>query len=312
MPKKRTSWSNPFASGGITNFDNMRSGGDERFWSNRMSDLRKNMKPGTMFINKGKVWIATGMNSARSATPSEVKRANPQLAAQMASQGSLGPASGSPYQQATQAQQQAGVQMADPTDLIRDAMAEYRQGVRSARAANEKRYAQLLGGYGQLEKENLEDQKKTGVLAEHRIGEAVQRQLGGALQTAYETLGGAGASGIESLKRGYSRLKQHLLMENTERQAKARQNIRTRHREGKLGVMERRTDLGPNAGLYSQLLSTLGQGMGYGAGGPAGTGATAGAGTGTGVGQSTYQRIRATTRPGGKNIYQQRKRTFMV
>ena len=134
---------------------------------------------------------------------------------------------------------------------------QYQQAIDKANAANESRYQQILGGYDDLSK------RVTGELANAGNMERkdINRQYNSMGSDVYQRLvnrGFGNSSLLATMRMGTERERSDALARSYERAAQLRANADMQLSQAKMGVMERRTDMGPDP----QQLIALSQGLG--------------------------------------------------
>ena len=182
-----------------------------------------------------------------------------------------------------------------------DLLNQYNAAYAQARAANEARYAEILGGYTQMLSDALQTMEGMGAQEAKDIaadwGAKTQADL-----TDLTSRGFAGSTVMPSIKTGGERQKQDALARLRERLRQQRLSVQTGIQGQKLGFMERRTDTYPDMGMYASLAKGLGN-----AAGPAGPTPSYGGGSGGSWTNNTGFNVggqlpRATTTGGRFNV----------
>lgn len=162
---------------------------------------------------------------------------------------------------------QGGVRVIRPAGKYQGLAGMYQQALDKANAANESRYKQIMGGYDDLRDRVMGDLE--GVGAQERSD--INRQYRGMAANAYQTMvnrGFANSTIPHTMRYGIERERSAAMGRLNDRLSQQRANYDSRLTEGKMGVMERRTDQGPDINQLMALSQALGRG-GYGGGGGA-------------------------------------------
>ena len=152
---------------------------------------------------------------------------------------------------------QGGLRVIKPRSRYQGLSGEYQKALDKANAANEQRYQQILGGYDALHGRVMGDLANTGAMERKDI----TRQYNSMGSDVYQRLvnrGFGNSSLIGTMRMGVERERSDAMARSYERAAQARAAADAQISQGKMGVMERRTDLAPDP----QQLIALSQGMG--------------------------------------------------
>ncbi len=157
---------------------------------------------------------------------------------------------------------QGGLRIIKPRPKYQGLVGRYQQAIDKANAANESRYQQILGGYDELGK------RVTGELANAGNMERkdINRQYNSMGSDVYQRLvnrGFGNSSLLATMRMGTERERSDALARSYERAAQMRANADMQLSQAKMGVMERRTDMGPDPQQLIALSQRLGR-AGYG------------------------------------------------
>lgn len=161
------------------------------------------------------------------------------------------------YLNAAQRPLQGGVQIIKPKPKYQGLAGKYQQALDKANAANEQRYQQILGGYDALHGRVTGDLANVGAMERKDI----TRQYNSMGSDVYQKLvnrGFGNSSLLATMRMGTERERSDAMARSYERAAQMRANADMQISQGKMGVMERRTDMGPDP----QQMIALSQGMG--------------------------------------------------
>lgn len=140
---------------------------------------------------------------------------------------------------------------------------QYQQALDKANAANENRYNQILGGYDQLHSRVMGDLANVGAMEKKDIN----RQYNSMGSDVYQRLvnrGFGNSSLTGTMQMGVERERADALARSAERAAQLRANADMQLSTGKFGVMERRTDMGPDPNQLLEIARLQGQTRGIG------------------------------------------------
>jgi hypothetical protein len=146
----------------------------------------------------------------------------------------------------------------------------FQQAIDKANAANERRYQQILSGYNDLAKRT---QANVAGLGQAQLAD-INREYANAGANVYNTLvnRGFGNSSLPvTMQQGVMRGRAQEVGRLNEQLARLRAEYDMAITQGKLGAIERRSDIGPDYGQLVQLAQAMGRG-GYGSGGYGGYG----------------------------------------
>lgn len=152
---------------------------------------------------------------------------------------------------------QGGLRIIKPRPKYQGLAGQYQQAIDKANAANESRYQQILGGYDDLSKRVSGELANAGNMERKDIN----RQYNSMGSDVYQRLvnrGFGNSSLLATMRMGTERERSDALARSYERAAQLRANADIQLSQAKMGVMERRTDLGPDP----QQLIALSQGLG--------------------------------------------------
>ena len=206
---------------------------------------------------------------------------------------------------------QGGVQVLSGGGMGGGTLADqYQRAMDAANAANEARYQQILGGYDDLRSRVMGDMKNVGTQESKDI-DREYRNMGSDTYQRLVNRGFANSTIPATMQMGVTREKMASQARLESQLAQQRANYDTSISQGKMGVMERRTDQAPDYNQMLQLSQQLGQ-SGYGSGGPRMLGAPIGIPPqayqqaiaqqmawhlgGNGMGKMPYRPIRANQR----------------
>jgi hypothetical protein len=139
---------------------------------------------------------------------------------------------------------------------------KYQKAIDEANAKNEARYNQMLTGYDDLHKRVTGDLANTGAMERKDI----TRQYNSMGSDIYQRLvnRGFGNSSLHgTMRMGVERERSDAMARSYERAAQLRAQADMNITQGKMGVIERRTDIGPDPQQLLQLSQGLGR-SGYG------------------------------------------------
>lgn len=142
---------------------------------------------------------------------------------------------------------------------------QYRNMLNKANRANEQRYNQILGGYDALHGRVMGDIAQVGAQERADIDRSY-RNMGSDVYQRLVNRGFANSTIPATMRMGVERERLSARGRLASDLAQQRARYDTGITEGKLGVMERRTDLGPDYNQLIQLGQNLGR-AGYGQGG---------------------------------------------
>lgn len=142
---------------------------------------------------------------------------------------------------------------------------QYRRMLNRANRANEQRYNQILGGYDALHGRVMGDIAQVGAQERADIDRSY-RNMGSDVYQRLVNRGFANSTIPATMRMGVERERLSARGRLASDLAQQRARYDTGITEGKLGVMERRTDLGPDYNQLIQLSQGLGR-AGYGGGG---------------------------------------------
>lgn len=161
------------------------------------------------------------------------------------------------YLNALQRPLQGGLRVIKPRPKYQGLAGKYQQALDKANAANEQRYQQILGGYDALQGRVMGDLANVGDMERKDIN----RQYNSMGADTYQRLvnrGFGNSSLLATMRMGTERERSDAMARSYERAAQMRANADMQISQGKMGVMERRTDLAPDP----QQMIALSQGMG--------------------------------------------------
>lgn len=161
------------------------------------------------------------------------------------------------YMSAVQRPLQGGVRVIKPRSKYQGLAGEYQKKLDEANAANEARYQQILGGYDALQGRVMGDLSNVGAMERKDIN----RQYNSMGANVYQGLvnrGFGNSSLTATMRMGTERERADAMGRSYERAAQMRANADMQITQGKLGAIERRTDLAPDP----QQLINLSQGLG--------------------------------------------------
>lgn len=146
----------------------------------------------------------------------------------------------------------------------------YQRALDEANAANERRYQEILGGYDALHGRVMGDLAGVGQQQTADINRSY-RNAGSRTNNQLVQRGFGNSSLISTMQQGNMRERSEAQRRLQEGLLQQRAGYDTRISQGKLGVMERRTDLGPDPNQMIKLMQGMGRG-GVGMGGVGGIG----------------------------------------
>lgn len=161
------------------------------------------------------------------------------------------------YLNAAQRPLQGGLRIVKPRSKYQGLAGQYQQALDKANAANEARYQQILGGYDALHGRVTGDLANVGAMERKDIN----RQYNSMGADVYQKLvnrGFGNSSLLATMRMGTERERSDAMARSYERAAQLRSNADMQITQGKLGAIERRTDLAPDP----QQLINLSQGLG--------------------------------------------------
>ena len=161
------------------------------------------------------------------------------------------------YLNAAQRPLQGGLRVIKPRSKYQGLAGEYQKKLNEANAANEARYQQILGGYDALHGRVTGDLANVGAMERKDIN----RQYNSMGADVYQKLvnrGFGNSSLLATMRMGTERERSDAMARSYERAAQMRANADMQITQGKLGAIERRTDLAPDP----QQLINLSQGLG--------------------------------------------------
>lgn len=160
---------------------------------------------------------------------------------------------------------QGGVQVLSGGGMGGGTLADqYQRAMDAANAANEARYQQILGGYDELRARVMGDMEKVGTQESKDI-DREYRNMGSDTYQRLVNRGFANSTIPATMQMGVTREKMASQARLESQLAQQRANYDTSISQGKMGVMERRTDQAPDYNQMLQLSQQLGQ-SGYGSG----------------------------------------------
>jgi hypothetical protein len=142
---------------------------------------------------------------------------------------------------------------------------EWQKAYEEAKTTNEKRYEEILKGYQDRYAAAMGEIGKMGATEEQTIGRQYQG-LGSQVGQNLISSGLYGTTVLPTMGMGVQREKSSALLSLAERLAMMRAQTGAGLSGDTLGFMERREDVYPDMGLYSQLAQLLGQSGGGGTG----------------------------------------------
>lgn len=142
---------------------------------------------------------------------------------------------------------------------------QYRNMMNRANRKNEERYGQILSGYDNLHGRVMGDMAQVGIQERADIDRSY-RNMGSDVYQRLVNRGFANSTIPATMQMGVERERLSARGRLASDLAQQRARYDTGITEGKLGVMERRSDVGPDYNQLAQLTQGLGR-AGYGAGG---------------------------------------------